>query len=133
MNRVVPGIRGGHTSNQPKTIYEALALLALDHRQRAKQYEHLRSNSTDSRAEILLDEHSLKAIQSEMNDLSPERSTHLIPEPELSPSAMHATESRCDGEPSCYDALECALTPISNWMNFKSGSKTVVSYSPWHD
>ncbi|MEX1027619.1 MAG: hypothetical protein WD049_06390 [Candidatus Paceibacterota bacterium] len=103
--------------NQPSTIYEVLAMLADYHQQRAKQYEQLGRASTDPRAEILLEhlveleEHSIKVIQSEMKDLSPEHSTYLITGPALSVDAMHAAECRCHGEPSFEDSLACALTP----------------------
>lgn len=110
--------------NQPNTIYEVLAMLAIYHQKRAKQYEQLGSASTDTRAKILLEhlveleEHSIKAIQSEMKDLSPAQSTYLITGPALSVGAMHAAACRCEGEPSFDDSLECALTSDSRLEEF---------------
>lgn len=100
---------------QPSTIYEVLTMLADYHQQRSKQYEQLGVSSDDPRAGILLEhlvvleEHSIKVIQSELDELSPDHSTYLSTGPELSVGAMHGAECRCHGKPSLDDALECAF------------------------
>lgn len=102
--------------DQPRTIYEVLAMLADYHQGRAKQHAQLGTATTDSRTEILLDhlveleEHSSKVIQAEMNGLQPDHSTYLVTGPALSLDALHAVECRCEGEPSLGDSIDCALT-----------------------
>lgn len=100
---------------QPSTIYDVLQMLSDYHQQRSEQYEQLGVLSSDPRAGMLLmhlvvlEEHSIKVIQAELKDLSPDHSTYLSTGPELSASAMHGAECGCHGEPSFDDSLECAL------------------------
>lgn len=41
--------------NQPRTIFDVLAMLADYHQQRAEQYEHLSGAISDPRTDILLE------------------------------------------------------------------------------
>lgn len=102
--------------SQPSTIYDVLSMLVDYHRQRSNRFEQLRNESTDPRTKILLEHlvelegHSVRVIEAEMKQISPDHSTYLITGPTLSADKVHTAECRCDGEPSFDDALTCALT-----------------------
>ena len=99
--------------NDPSTIYDVLQLLEVHDDERRSDYERLRAVTTDPQAQfllehlVLLEDHSLQVIRSELEQLDPGQSTYLMPCPDLDRRPGHATECRCDHDPSFQEILAC--------------------------
>ncbi len=103
------------TVSNPRTVYELLQLIEKYHDERRTTYASLASQATDTMAQILLEhlaeleDHSLKVVRGEMQQLDPKHSTFLTSGPMLSDEATHASDCHCTGNPTFQDALACAL------------------------
>ncbi|MEZ6151144.1 MAG: hypothetical protein R3C09_13560 [Pirellulaceae bacterium] len=101
--------------SNPRTVYELLQLLEKYHADRLSTYAGLASQATDTMAQILLEhlveleDHSLKVVRGEMQQLDPKQTTFLTSGPVLSDEATHASDCHCDDNPTFQEALACAL------------------------
>ena len=101
--------------SNPRTVYEILQLLEKYHGQRRATYSRLAGDATDAMAQILLEhlvvleDHSLKVVQGEMQQLDPKHATYLTSGPVLSQEVTHAGDCRCAGDPTFQESLACAL------------------------
>ena len=102
--------------SNPRTVYEILQMLEEYHAERKITYQRLACESTDAMAQILLEhlveleDHSLKVIRIEMEQLDPQHATYLTSGPVLSREVTHAKDCRCGNDPSFQDALACVFT-----------------------
>lgn len=101
--------------SKPRTIYEILQMLESYHGGRRANYARLAGEATDAMAQILmehlieLEDHSLKVVVGEMQQLDPKHATYLTSGPVLSDEATHAVECHCADNPTFQQALACAL------------------------
>lgn len=99
----------------PQTVYDILQLLEKYHGERHATYGRLASQATDPMAQILLEhlveleDHSLKVVRSEMQQLDPKHATFLTSGPVLSAEVTHASDCHCADNPTFQEALACAL------------------------
>ena len=101
--------------SNPRTVYELLKLLEKYHADRCATYASLTSQATDAMAQILLEhlveleDHSLKVVRGEMQQLDPKHTAFLTSGPTMSAEATHASDCHCESNPTFQEALACAL------------------------
>lgn len=101
--------------NNPTTIYGVLQMLEKYDDQRRSDYVRLSKEVTEPQAQLFLDhliqleDHALKVLRSELEQLDPEQTTYLMSGRAPSVELNHSNDCRCDNDPSCQDILACAL------------------------
>ena len=101
--------------SNPRTIYDILQLIESYHGRRRATYARLARETTDAMAQILLEhlveleDHSLKVIVAEMQQLDPKHATYLTLGPLVSQEVTHASDCHRAGDPTFQEALACAF------------------------
>lgn len=99
----------------PTTVYGVLQKLAVYDDRRRSDYMRLKERATDPRSQILLDhlvrleDHALKVLQGELEQLDPEQTTYLMSGTAPKVAFNHPEGCRCDDDPSFQDILACTL------------------------
>lgn len=100
----------------PKTSYNILQMLEKYHQQRRDTYHSLARSTDDERTRVLLEylvrleDDVLEILRGEMEQLSPDQASYLLPGSALTIEPTHAMDCQCSDQPSFDAALTCALT-----------------------